>query len=277
MKLPQKWNIMRPGFFIPVFFLSLFPCTGQIPWQESSVSATGGSFVSRSGQTCGRYNQAGLGWISNNSLSVQHCQPFILTGLGIASLSIQIPAGTGGFGANFTSFGITGLRQTSAWVSYGLKFHPDISAGLGLHFWNSTTREKVFFHVGASCALGLRIRVQENFYLGAHILHPFVLPFRNSVPGQQLMMISTGLSYGFFKTATYHSDLHILPQGVLQWSHGLEIILKKSVRILLGMHNRPYAVSGGISVQGLRWSLTIAIAYRFDTGTTPSSSLSYAW
>ena len=277
MNTPRKWNLMRPGFLIPVFFLSCCPGSGQIPWQESLVSAAGGCFASRPGLTDGRYNQAGLGWIEHHSLSAQHAQPFIIGELGIASLSVQVPAGTGGLGATLSSFGITGLRQTSAWISYGLKLHPDLSAGLGLHFWNSTTRDHVLFHFGASFALGIQFRVNESLFLGAHVMHPVVWPHRNPGTGHRMMMISTGLSYGFFKTATYHSDLHILPEGCLQWSHGLEVYLTESVMILLGMHNRPYSISGGVSVKCKRWSVTIATTYRFDTGTTPSSSLSYAW
>ena len=277
MKPPRKWNMIRPGFLIPVFFLSCYPGSGQVPWQESSVSAVGGCFASRTGLTDGRYNQAGLGWIEHHSLSVQHARPFILCDLGISSLSIQVPAKTGGFGATLSSFGITGLRQTSTWISYGLKLHPDLSAGLGLHFWNSSIREHSLYHFGASCALGIRFRINQNLFLGAHVMHPVSWPDREPDTVYRLMMISTGFSYTFFKSTTYHSDLHILPEGTLQWCHGLEHHLSESIKILLGMHNRPYSVSGGITVRHNRWSITIAFAYRIDTGTTPSSSLSYAW
>lgn len=277
MKSPRKWIFARPGFLIPVFFLSQIPVSGQHPWHESTVSAAGGCYVSRHGMTDARYNQAGLGLINQYSISIQHAQPFVIREVGIASLSLQAPLGRGGFGATISTMGIKGFRQTSSWISYGLNLHPFLSAGIGLHFRNTSIREKVFFHAGVSCALGIQFKINENLMLGAHVMHPVAWPDRYPGTDNRQMMISAGVSYTFFRTATYHSDLHVWPSGYIQWSHGLEIFLKDSFRILLGIHNRPHTLSGGIQLKHQRWAVSIAVSYRFDTGTTPSSTLSYAW
>ena len=169
---PQKWNLKRPGLLIPVFFLCLIPVSAQLPWPKASVAACGGCFVARSGYTNAMYNQAGLGWISKNSISLQHSLPFIISGLGISSVSGQIQVGEGAFGAAFSTFGIRGLNTSSAWVSYGMKLHPGITAGMGIHLWNYSIPEQVIFHPGFSCALGIQARINEKLVIGGHLLHP---------------------------------------------------------------------------------------------------------
>jgi hypothetical protein len=277
MRFPPEWSMARPGFLIPVFFLCFCAVSGQHAWQESSVSAAGGTFVSRHGLSDGRYNQAGLGWTSEHAISLQHAQPFMVGELGIASLSLLLPAGKGGFGTTLSTFGIKGYRQTSAWISYGMKLHPGISAGVGLHIWNTGILGQMIYHYGVSCALGIQVRISRDLCLAGHVMHP--ASWSDLEPGleSRRMMISAGASYTFFQTATYHTDLHFYTAGYLQWCHGLEIPLVKTMKILLGMHNRPYSAAGGLCLEYHRWSAAISLEYLFDTGMTPSSSLMYAW
>ncbi len=277
MIFPRRWTLKRPGLMIPVFFLSLVDVTGQPTWNVPSVSAAGGTFVSRPGVTTGRYNQAGLGWCTQRSLTMHHARPFLMGELGVASLSAQVPYKAGAFGATLTTFGITGYRQSSCWISYGLKIHPAITVGTGLHYWNTSTRDQVGFHMGIGCALGIMVRVGENLMLGGHVLHPVSWSDETEESGTGLMVISAGWSYTFFKTATWHSDLHIAPEGMLQWCQGLEVTVLHSLKILAGLHNHPLSLSGGVSLEHHRWSVTLAAEYLFDTGFTPSASLSYGW
>jgi hypothetical protein len=277
MIFPPVWKVTRPGFLIPVFFLWFCAVSGQHAWHEAAVSATGGTFVARHVISDGRYNQAGLGWTARHSVSLQHAQPFMTGELAIASLSFLLPAGKGGFGTTFSTLGIKGYRQTSAWISYGMKLHPGFSAGLGLHIWNTGIPGEMIHHFGVSCALGIQVRLSGDLCLAGHVMHPLSWSDLEPELESRKMMISAGGSYTFFRTATYHTDLHCHPSGYLQWCHGLEISRAKTMRFLLGMHNRPVSLSGGISLEYHRWSATIALEYLFDTGTTPSSSLTYAW
>ena len=154
MKLPLKWNLKRPGLLIPVFFLSMSPVSGQLSWRDSFVSAAGGCYVSRTGITSSRNNQAGLGWINQHSITTQHAQPYFLGELGIASLSMQVPVKQGGFGVTFSTFGLRGLRETSSWISYGMKLFPDIAAGIGIHLWNTSIRDDLVHHPGGKLCAG---------------------------------------------------------------------------------------------------------------------------
>jgi hypothetical protein len=47
--------------------------------------------------------------------------------------------------------------------------------------------------------------------------------------------------------------------------------------ITLGMHNNPIVVSGGIFFHHGSWQIHLAFEYCMDNGSTPSSSLTYAW
>ena len=274
---PQKWILKRPGLVIPVFFLSLIPVMGQIYWQEASVASLGNSFVTRKGLCNARHNQAGLGWIDVNSVSLQHSRPFIVKELGISSLSAQIHAGEGAFGTTLSTFGITGLRETSAWISYGMKLHSGITAGLGIHFWSSSIPDQMLYHTGFSFAAGMQAKVNDQLFIGAHVLHPAGWNIEKPGRRNEQMVISAGFSYTFFQTITYYSDLQIMPENHIQTCHGMELKFSERIGFLLGMHNRPFSISGGVAIIHANWTLHAAFEYMIDSGSTPFSSLTYAW
>lgn len=274
---PQKWMKKRPGLVIPVFFLSLFPVWGQQLWHESTAASLGGTYVTRSGYFNARHNQAGLGWIVQHSFSLQHTRPFVIKELGISSLSAQIRTNRGALGTAISSFGINGLRHSSIWISYGLKLSSRISGGLGIHLWNSSIPEQILYQPGISCALGILAKVNESLAIGAHIRHP--VSWSTSLTGnrRELMLISTGWSYTFFQTTTFYSEILVMPKNHIQVGHGIELKLNKQVIMMMGMQNRPFSISGGISLSFNHWSLHVAFEYLIDTGGSPSSSFNYAW
>ena len=176
-----------------------------------------------------------------------------------------------------SSFGIPGFRQSSLWISFGMKFHPSVTAGLGLQFQNTGISERAFFHSAISCALGIQVKLNEDLCLSGHVMHPAHWSDLDARLSNDKMMISAGISYTFFEIATYFSDLHLLPSGVLQWCHGIEINAAEKLTLILGMHNHPWSVSGGMALKYHHWSVNLAAEYCFDTGTTPSSAITYAW
>lgn len=274
---PHTWILKRPGIIIPVFFLSLVTVSGQFSWQGTSVHSLGDTFVTHQGYCSVIHNQAGLGYIRRNSLSLQHSRPFIINDLGISSLCAQFRTVNGALGISFSTYGITGLKYTSAWFSYGMKLYNNITAGIGLHFWNSSIAEKMLFKPGISCAMGIQAKINDRFVIGAHLFHP--VGWYSDIPelrcGQ--LIISSGCSYTFFKMVTYYCDLQFMSVNRIKSCHGLKLKIKERLEILLGMHNQPFSISGGISVFHKNWTLQAAFEYLTDSGVTPSSSFSYAW
>jgi len=266
-----------PGLIIPVFFLSPGPVSGQFIIEETTSVACGGTFVSRSGFSNALSNQAGLGRVSSRSVTIQHSRPFILADLGISTISVQIPSGKGALGATLTCFGIKGLYNTSGWLSYGMKLHPAITAGAGIHFWFSSIAEGLFYHPGLSCGIGVQARINDLLVAGGHVMYPAGWsadhPGRKDLP----MILTAGCSYRFFNTATYHADLHMTPGNQLRISHGIELSFKKITGLQLGMHNHPYAASLGIELETGAWNICCAAEYCFDTGSSPSTALTYVW
>jgi len=92
---PPGWMLKRPGILIPVFFLSLVygPVIGQVQWPGTAAAALGNSYVCRQGYMCTIQNQAGLGFIEQSSISIQHGRPYLLKELGISSISGQFISG----------------------------------------------------------------------------------------------------------------------------------------------------------------------------------------
>jgi hypothetical protein len=197
--------------------------------------------------------------------------------LGISSFCAQFRAAGGALGVSFATFGLTGLRYTSAWISYGMRLDPGISAGIGLHFWNSSLTEKMFYCPGISCAMGFRAKINDRLVIGAHLFHPVGWHAEKPEIRNGQLIISSGCSYTFFLIVTYYCDLQIMSKNHIKSCHGLKLKLKDQLDLLFGMHNLPFTVSGGITIFNINWTLQVGFEYIMDSGTIPSSSLSYAW
>lgn len=271
--------LKRPGILIPVFFLSLVhtTVTGQVQWPEAASAALGGCYVTMQGYSCASQNQAGLGFIEQSSVSIQHSRPFLLKELGLSSLSGQFTTGSGAIGIAMDTQGLKGFRQTSLWLSYGMKLHPNISAGMGIHFWNSTIEEQYIYAPGISFALGLQIRINDQWKLGGRLFHPAGWSALPGVTAQKQMTISAGCSYSFLKAGSFFTELHIKPVEGIILCNGLEWIVNPHTSFRTGVSNRPFTFSWGVSLTFTKWVMEFSFQYRNDSGLAPLTSLTHAW
>jgi len=277
MILPRKWFMGRPGFLIPVFFLSWCQVFSQLQHHDSGTLALGQCYVSRSGLATAALNQAGLGRLTESTTSLHHLRPYIIPQLDIISLSAQISLDRGGPGLAFSSMGISGLRQSSVWISYGLRLHTRISAGAGIHFRFTSIPENILFHSEAGFAIGLQFLLSEDLVLGAHLKQPAAWTDARQKNSADQMMICTGFSYAFFQTASVYSEFHITTSGPVQWCNGLTIEITGSIQLYLGINTKPWSLSGGLSFDYRNWGITLAVACYMDAGISPATSLSHAW
>ncbi|RLD56251.1 MAG: hypothetical protein DRI97_07850 [Bacteroidetes bacterium] len=251
--------------------------TGQFTGQEASVAAMGGTFIARSGYSCAIQNQAGLGFIEQSSVSIQHARPYLLKELGISSLSGQFITGSGALGLALSTMGLRGFRQSSLWLAYGLRLHSNISAGVGIYFRNSTIPEHLVYAPGIGFSLGLQIRIEEQWQLGARLFHPAAWSTQSNLSEDQLMSIEAGLSYSFFKVAQVYSELHIKPGAYFTLCNGIEWILKPQISLRTGICSQPFIFTWGISMRFTKWVADFSFQYRAETGLSPLTSLTHAW
>jgi len=276
---PPLWILKRPGLLIPVFFLLHSPAriSGQFTWPETSSAALGGAYVTRAGYSCAGLNQAGLGAREEHAFSLQHSRPYLLRELGQSSLSGQFHTGNGAMGMVLSTRGIKGLRQSSLWFSYGLKLHPDVAAGMGIHLWNTSLAEQILYAKGISFALGIRARIHQQWMVGAHVRHPLSwssVTFPSASPG---MTIAAGFSFTFLNSATIYSEVHIKPGTGIILVEGMEWQLSKVISLSSGFSNKPFTFSWGISFLHSHWNIQFAFQYRTNSGAVPFASLSHAW
>lgn len=264
---------------IPVFFLllSFQEAPAQSAWAESSTMALGGAYLCRAGYSSAALNQACLGTSEQYSLSLQHGRPYLLMELGESGLSVQFPLHKGAFGIALFSRGIKGFAQSSLWLAYGMKLHPEVEAGMGIHFWNSSLAEQWLYAYGLSFALGIRVRIHPQVVLGAHARHPASWSSL-SIPGPSPdMRLAAGIAYTFLTSASIYSEIHVDgAQGIIlveaaEWS------LRPSVRMSTGFCSRPLSLSWGLAFLQEHWKFQFAFQYRFRSGTVPSTSLTYVW
>ena len=277
MILPRKWLIRRPGLLIPVFFLSWCQAGAQLYQHNARTLALGQCYASSAGLASASLNQAGLGRLAESSSSLHHIRPFITPQLDIISLSVQASLNRGAPGMVLTSMGIPGMRQNSAWISYGLRLHPRLYAGLGLHFHFTSIPDEVLFHPALGFAIGLQFMLSEDLILGAHVNHPSAWSKDGPGSSKTLLMTCTGLSYTFFNTASFYTEFHISAGSPVQWCNGIAIDITESLQLFLGMNNRPWSLSAGLALEYRSWGITLAAVCSMDTGISPSTSLSHVW
>lgn len=265
---PHLWKLKRPGFVLPVFFLCLFSGSGsgQTPVPESAVAALGRTFVCRSNYMSASQNQAGLGWAESHSLSLQHSRPFME--LGISALAARLKLEKGALGMALSSYGIRGLRQSSLWISYGMRLSPQLSAGLGMQVQSSSIPEKSFYHPGLDLAMGIQVKISDQWVLGAHIA---------SEHYRQVICLSTGCAFTFFNSATVYAELHLRTGRRIQLSQGLEWAIRDRISLMTGISNLPLCWSGGLALRQSKWVIHLAFQYINQSGSIPYSSFHYAW
>jgi|GEM_PF-1227449 len=276
---PPGLMLKRPGILIPVFFLSLFPvqATCQWPLPVAGSAALGGCYITGHGFSTCTQNQAGLGFIEHSTFSFQHCRPYLLKEIGISSLSGQFRTGTGALGISMASRGIKGFRQTSMWLSYGMKLNPGISAGVGIHLWNSALPEQLIYAPGISFALGLQIRINDHWKLGGRLFHPTGWYGKPTLTIQQSMAIETGFSYTFLDSGHLYSEIHFQPGKGLTLCNGLDWTFHQPTIFRTGVSTKPFAFSWGISQEFRGWVLEFSFQCLTGSGVAPLTSITHAW
>lgn len=272
-------KLRRPGVWIPVFFLSLMQAklSGQEHWPGCASAGLGGSFVCLAGSMSSSQNQAGLGFTEHSSISIQHGRPFLLKELGVSSISGQFRTGKGALGISLSTLGLKGLSKSSLWLAYGQKLHPKISAGLGLHLWNTSIPEHYIYAPGISFSLGLQFRICEHWKFGARIFHPVAWQRLQETQGETSMRIESGFAYSFFNVARVYSELHMLPGAPLILCGGAEWILNRQILFRTGICSDPFTCSWGISLEIKNLRIEFSVAYRSYTGLSPTSAFTYGW
>jgi len=277
MKLPQLWIFERPGILIPVFFFGLVPTHGQLLERECAAAALGNTFLTRSGYCLPGQNQAGLGQIAENSISLQHSRPALCPDLGISSISVQWVRSHGAIGTMISNYGIRGLGFTSAWLAYGLAFRKGWNAGVGIHFWHATIREKWLHHPCISFAVGIQAAMNDRLTLAAHVSHPAGWYSSHAQFVHHPMTITVGGSWMILPMISSFWEAEVSSGYPVRWKLGFEWKECRGWALQIGAHDQPFTVSGGIAVNLTKWIIHVAFAFRVDRGSTPYTSLSYVW
>lgn len=275
---PSGLLLKGPGIFIPVFFLSLQPAilSGQVLCQGSGSAALGGSFVCLQDPVCSFQNQAGMGFVERSSISVQHGRPFLLNDLGISTISGQFRAGRGAIGIAASTTGLRGFSQSSLWLSCGQSLHPQISAGVGLHFWSTSLRDQLLFAPGLGFTMGLQLRFLKTWVLGARLSHPFAWS-RHPYAFKKTMGLQCGFARSIFDVGQLYAQVNIQPGDPIILCSGAQWKLNRQIIFRTGIRSGPLTFTWGIQLRFKKCLIDFSSMFRGDTGLSPLSAICYEW
>jgi len=269
--------IKRPGWLIPVFFLSQFQLVAQeLSFRDTETWALGGCYSCSPGMVPAMRNPATLPDMEYRSVFLNHGRLAACRELGITTIGLQLPAGQAGLGLCFSHLGIPGMQSNELKISCGLPLGKLLSAGLGIQFINTGISGEAFFSQGAGCSLGLRLKLTDHLELGSHFVLPRLWIKRSSELPSPLILTS-GLCYSFFSTARLFLEVRSASLKAMQVGAGLEIELKNKVLLLLGIHHQPFGLAMGVRFRLVGFGIVLSSLYRPDTGIHPSSLLAYEW
>lgn len=268
--------IIRPGIFIPVFFLSFFHNIAGQPFFPGARSMSLGKIrsVSTSPER-NPQNPALPGYTKNNSFTAGHARPFVIQELGITSLEGIIKVEPGAFQFRTGSFGLKGYRIFSSELGFGMPLSEKISAGVSFHYSNIFTSESWNYlwslspgagiHYQISSATSLALLLNNPFSPGNHARHGPLLP----------SALSIGVSHEIYLHTTLLAEITHTTPGLLQIKTGLEYRLGGSILLRTGYHSEPHTLSFGTGLKLGNLLIDLAFCWSATPGFTPAITLTY--
>lgn len=272
----NQWANQRPGIFLPVFFLSFFlgsaaqvPCDGAYGLARGNVCTIG---------TDGEYtlfNPALLAGHRSPVYSAGHSRPFAIRELGVSRLSSILPSGPGTFRLGITDYGISGYRELSVELAYGMQLAENLFAGISFRYYNTVITGDWNYLWTVGWGAGLRYDFSTTTRAGIVLLNPVTVGNHSGYGPLFPAMIAAGLSHVIYENTTLLVECSYRSSAPAQLNLGLEHVVSGWITMAIGFHSSPATYALGTGFQRDEFGVHLATAWSALPGLHPA--IMFTW
>lgn len=258
--------------------LPLFTIAGQENGHYGGRSAgMGHSSVTLSDVWSTHHNQAGLGWLTDQTAGVFFQNKYLLKDLNYMGFAFAQPIKSGAFGVSFTNFGNTLYGESKLGVGYGMKFSDKITGGIQLNYHNTRVGNNYGNSSGLSAELGLQTYLTDKMMLAMHLFNPTRTKLNSYNDERIPTVIRFGLNYKFTEKVmtTMEAEKDLLNNPVFR--AGIEYQTNNIFHLRAGVGTNPSIASFGFGINLENIQIDVAASYHQTLGFSPELSMNYVF
>jgi hypothetical protein len=221
-------------------------------------------------------NPAGLAQLLSPVFGIYYENYYLVPELGLGAFSLSIPTRTGNFSAGFSAFGVSGLRQSRAVLSYGKSLGKKTAIGMGIHYLTLTQPEGYQDFYAVIPSLGIQYDPHKKLTLGISVFNPacqHYLPVGNLlVPAR----VNAGAGYQFDNNVLICLEMDKPFREQPSYYGGFEISLHKQFMVRFGITSGALArFSLGAGYTSQRLSVDLAFSHHKVLNFTTAIAIGY--
>lgn len=265
------WANQRPGKLLPVFFLSLFLGTtaqGILPGayglargEVCAVGTDGGGTL---------YNPAILAGHRSPVYIAGHSRPFAIHEIGVTSLTGILPVNPGTLRTMISGYGISGYRDLSVELAYGMQMTEHLSAGISFRYYNTAIVGDLNYLWTVGWGVGLLYKLSATTRAGIVLLNPVTVGNHSGYGPLFPAMIAAGLSHLIYENTTLLVECNYRSTAPAQLKLGMEYVLSEYVSMACGFHSSPATYAFGAGFNRDEFGVHLATAWSALPGLHPS-------
>jgi hypothetical protein len=221
------------------------------------------------------YNPAVLGSLRAHAYIAGHSRPFAIREIGVTSLTGILPVNPGTFRTMISGYGISGYRDLSVELAYGMQMTEHLSAGISFRYYNTAVAGDLNYLWTVGWGAGLQYEPSATTHAGIVLLNPVTVGNHSGYGPLFPAMIAAGLSHLIYENTTLLVECSYRSSAPAQLKLGLEYLLSEWVTLACGFHSSPATYAFGAGFNRDEFGVHIATAWSALPGIHPS--IMFTW
>lgn len=221
------------------------------------------------------HNQAGLGFVKNNSCGVYYENRFLLKELSLRAGVAAIPVKGGTFGLSFSNFGYSLYSESKFSLSYAKAFGNKLSVGIAMDYLNTKIAEGYGSKGVAVAEIGIQTKPLKGLTIGAHLFNPTRTQLVDHNKERVPTIFRVGGNYSFSDKVmlAIETEKDISQKAIFKT--GIEYKPINGFYLRAGVSTRPSLNSFGFGMNIKHLKIDLSSNYNATLGFGPQVGLTY--
>jgi hypothetical protein len=224
---------------------------------------------------CFHHNQGGLPYVRDLMVGFDHHAGFIRE-MDRQALAVVVPTHSGSLAGSFSYYGFKHYHQTKLALAYGLQLARGLTAGIQLDYFHTRITGVYGHRRHLTFEAGAQYRVNEKWYLGAHLFNPFRQksgPYQEAAPS----VYRLGAACRFAQNLLFCLEVEKDPEQPLIPKMAMEYELVPLLFLRTGIALHPMLNCFGVGYGRPGLQADVAFSFHPALGYVPNFSLTYAF